>query len=104
VRKHKAVAESHLGHFHDLLLQCWEEGTIPQDMRDAKIVTLYKNKGVHSDCNYRGISLLSIVGKAYVRVVLNCLQVLSRVTLWVPGKAMNHRYGVFPQVPAGKLP
>ena len=33
-------------------------------MRDAKIVTLYKNKGEPSDYNnYRGISLLSIVRK-----------------------------------------
>ena len=42
-----------------LLCRCWEEGYIPQDMRDATIVTLYKNKGDRSDCNsYRGISLL----------------------------------------------
>jgi hypothetical protein len=73
----KAAKESSLlGHLHELLLQCWEEGTIPQDMRDAKIFTLYKNKGDRSDCNnYRGISLLSIVGKAFARVVLNHLQV-----------------------------
>ena len=52
-----ASESSLLSHLHDLLLQCWEEGTIPQDMRDAKIVTLYKNKGERSDCNnYRGIS------------------------------------------------
>jgi sulfite reductase beta subunit-like hemoprotein len=45
-------------------------------MRDAKIVTLYKNKGDRSDCNnYRGISLHSKVGKAFARVVLNRLQV-----------------------------
>ena len=44
-------------------------------MRDAKIVTLYKNKGERSDCNnYRGISLLSIVGKVYAWVLLICLQ------------------------------
>ncbi|RJG09513.1 hypothetical protein D4A39_17335, partial [Alcanivorax profundi] len=75
----KAAKESSLlEHFHKLLLQCWEEGTIPQDMRDAKIVTLYKNKGDRSDCNnYRGISLLSTVGKAFARVVLNRLQVLA---------------------------
>ena len=46
-------------------------------MRDAKIVTLYKNKGERSDCNnYRGISLLSIVGKVFVRVILVRLQKL----------------------------
>ena len=47
-------------------------------MRDSKIVTLYKNKGDRSDCNnYRGISLLSIVGKVFARVVLARLQVLA---------------------------
>ncbi|XP_051973121.1 probable RNA-directed DNA polymerase from transposon BS isoform X1 [Xyrauchen texanus] len=65
-------------HLHELLLQCWEEGAVPQDMRDATIITLYKNKGDRSDCNnYRGISLLSIVGKAFGRVVLNRLQSLA---------------------------
>ena len=63
---------------HELLCQCWEEGAVPQDMRDAKIVTLYKNKGERSDCNnYRGISLLSIVGKVYARVLLARLQKLA---------------------------
>lgn len=33
-----------------------------QDMRDAKIVTLHKNKGDRNDCHkYSGISLLSIL-------------------------------------------
>ena len=75
----KAAKESSLlQHLHELLMQCWEEGAVPQDMRDAKIITLYKNKGARSDCNnYRGISLLSIVGKAFARVVLNRLQLLA---------------------------
>lgn len=73
-----AKESSLLEHLHELLLQCWEEGAVPQDMRDAKIITLYKNKGERSDCNnYRGISLLSIVGKAFARVVLNRLQLLA---------------------------
>ena len=47
-------------------------------MTDANVVTLYKNKGDRSDCNnYRGISLLSIVGKVFARVVLKRLQVLA---------------------------
>ena len=63
---------------HEVLCQCWKEGAVPQDMRDAKIVTLYKNKGERSDCNnYRGISLLSIVGKVFARVILARLQKLA---------------------------
>ena len=47
-------------------------------MRDTKIITLYKNKGDRSDCNnFRGISLLSVVGKAFARVVLTRLQVFA---------------------------
>ena len=42
---------------HVLLLQCWRQRTIPHNMRDAKIFTLYKNEGDQGDCNnYRGIS------------------------------------------------
>ena len=64
-----------LSHLHELLLQCWKEGNVPQGMRDANIVTLYKNKGERIDCNnYRGIPLVSIVGKAFARVALKKLQ------------------------------
>ncbi len=34
---------------HKLLCLCWDQGYIPQDMRDANIVTVYKNKGDRSD-------------------------------------------------------
>ena len=67
-----------LPHLHDLLRLCWEEGAVPQTMRDAKIITLFKNKGDRSDCNnYRGISLLAIVGKVFARVALSRLQCLA---------------------------
>ena len=47
-------------------------------MRNAKIITLYKTKGDRSNCNnYGGISLLSIIGKVFARVVLVRLQVLA---------------------------
>ena len=63
---------------HELLCLCWREGQVPQDMRNAKIITLYKNKGDRSECNnYRGISLLSVVEKVFARVVLMRLQVLA---------------------------
>ena len=60
---------------HEVLCQCWQEGAVPQDTRDSKIITLYKNKGERNGCNnYRGISLLSIVGKVFARVILIRLQ------------------------------
>ena len=63
---------------HGLLIKCWREGSVPQDMRDANIHTLYKNKDDKGDCNnYRGISLLSITGKLYARVVIWRLQKLA---------------------------
>ena len=51
-------------------------------MKDASIVTLYKNKGNRGDCNnYCGISLLSIAGKLLAHVVLKRLQVLADIDL-----------------------
>ena len=61
-----------LHHLHVLLVLCWKEETFPQDMRDDNIVTLYKNKGDRRDCNnYRGISLLSVVGKVFCSCCLD---------------------------------
>ena len=62
---------------HKLLSQCWKEGSVPQDMRDANIITLYKNKGDHCNCNnYHSILLLSIIGKLFVHI-LHRLQILT---------------------------
>ena len=48
-------------------------------MRDSKIITLYKNEGERNYYNnYRGISLLSIVGKVFARVILIRLQKLAK--------------------------
>ena len=63
---------------HKLLSQCCKEGSVPQDMRDANIITLYKNKGDHSECNnYCSISLLSIVGRLFAHIILHRLQILA---------------------------
>ena len=57
-----------------LYKQCWRQGVIPQDFKDADLVHLYKNKGDSKVCdNHRGISLLSIAGKIYARILLNRL-------------------------------
>ena len=63
---------------HEILCQCLQEVEVPQDMLDAKIITLYKNKGERTDCNsYRGIFLVNIVGKILARVIFVRLQQLA---------------------------
>ena len=58
----------------EFMCMCWEDGCLPQDLKDARIVHLYKGKGDKSSCdNYRGISLLSIAGKILSKVILNRL-------------------------------
>ena len=51
---------------------CMNERKMPRDWQRAVIIPMYKGKGVKEECkNYRGISLLSIPGKLYGRVVIN---------------------------------
>ena len=53
---------------------CWEVACLPPNLRDARIVNLYKGKGDKSSWdNYRGISLLGIAGKILSKVILNRL-------------------------------
>ena len=53
---------------------------VPQDTRDAKIITLFMNKGERSSCNnYRGISLLSVISKVFAKVILIRLQNLTEL-------------------------
>lgn len=62
-------------YIHQLIIRCWSHGDVPQDFKDAKITTLFKNKGSRGDCNnYRGISLLSVTGKVMARLLLSRLQ------------------------------
>ena len=55
---------------------------MPQDLRDAVIVSLYKNKGVKPDCsNYRGITLLSVAGKILARVLDKLIPTIAEENL-----------------------
>jgi hypothetical protein len=59
----------------------WETEEVPADWRHGVIVTLPK-KGNLSDCNnWRGITLLSVPGKAFCSVLLNRLKVKIDQTL-----------------------
>ena len=46
-------------------------GKVPNDWKNAVILPLYKGKGSSDECkNHRGISLLSVAGKVYGRVLI----------------------------------
>ncbi len=48
----------------------WEQSKVPEDWRKAIIVPLYKGKGKRKECNnYMGISLVSVAGKIYGRIL-----------------------------------
>ena len=62
-----------LSTLHEIIQEAWNTATVPQDWKDAQLVTIFK-KGDRRLCgNYRGISLLSIPGKVFARVLLNRL-------------------------------
>ena len=50
----------------------WTSCAIPADWRRSVIVPIYKGRGERRDCgNYRGISLLSVPGKLFARIILD---------------------------------
>ena len=66
----EALAEQ----LHKLLVHIWEKKDVPQQFKDANVVTIWKRKGSRSDCNnYRGISLPAIAGKILGKVLLKRL-------------------------------
>ena len=60
-----------LSNLHKLFLTIWESETGPQGFKDGILLKLYKKKNKFDCGNYRGITLLSIVGKLFAKVVLN---------------------------------
>ena len=49
----------------------FDSGAVPEDCRSAVIVLLYKAKRERTECkNYRGISLLSVIGKIYAGILV----------------------------------
>ena len=55
---------------HHLFTRIWDDELVPQQLKDATIITAFKNKGSRSECvNWRGVSLLAIVGKWLAKVI-----------------------------------
>ena len=74
----KILDDDMLLKLYEVVELCWTEEAVPQDFNDSLFVQLYKNKGSRNDCNnYRGISLLNVVGKIFARLLLPRLQLLG---------------------------
>ena len=59
-----------------LFCRMWDGEVIPQQLKDASIIRLYKKGYGQLFCdNYRGISLLTIAGKLLARVLPNRLTI-----------------------------
>ena len=72
---------------------CFEVGCVPGDWKSACIVPLYKGKGDTRECgSYRGISLLSVVGKVYGRVLIE--RVIECTNGAVGGEQCGFRKGM----------
>jgi len=60
-----------------LFHRIWQSGRVPVDWRSRVIIPLYKGKGFKTDCSsYRPVSLFSMLGKVFARVLLGCLKPL----------------------------
>ena len=58
---------------HQLLKVVWHEETVPKQWREGLIVNLFKKGDKEDPGNYRGITLLSVVGKVFCKVISNRL-------------------------------
>ena len=56
---------------HAVLCCAWNTGIIPTDWKRGLVVPLCKGKDDRQDCNnYRGVTLLSVPGKVFDRIIL----------------------------------
>ena len=68
----KAGGEAALRWLHTLICSVWSTGVIPTDWKRGLVVPIWKGKGDVRECsNYRGVTLLSVPGKVFARVLLN---------------------------------
>ena len=65
----KAAGETGISILHKLCNQIWDSETFPKDWGRAIITPIYKKKDKLDCGNYRGISLLSHVGKIFALII-----------------------------------
>ncbi|KAI2644575.1 putative 149 kDa protein [Labeo rohita] len=70
----KAGGDTLLPRLHNLIKSIWKLDKVPSRWKKAIIIPIHK-KGDSRECNnYRGISLLSVVGKVFMKILQSRLQ------------------------------
>eukprot|EP00117_Sycon_ciliatum_P038167 scpid28799/ scgid28415/ Transposon TX1 uncharacterized 149 kDa protein; ORF 2 len=59
------------------MVQVWSSGCVPGDWRDAQIVPIPKKGNLRVCDNWRGISLLDVVGKLFARIIHDHLEEIA---------------------------
>ncbi|CAH8515410.1 unnamed protein product [Schistosoma haematobium] len=67
----KADVETTARILHILFNKIWDEEQVPKDWKEGLLIKIPKKGGLINCDNYRGITLLSIPGKVFNRVLLN---------------------------------
>uniref|UniRef100_A0AAV2JEM2 Ig-like domain-containing protein n=1 Tax=Knipowitschia caucasica TaxID=637954 RepID=A0AAV2JEM2_KNICA len=67
----KADVDTCVELFYPLFIKIWEEEEIPAEWKEGYLIKLPKKGDLSSCSNYRGITLLSIPGKVFNRILLN---------------------------------
>ena len=84
----------------ELFQAMWTKEELPQEMKDASVIHLYKKKGNRQVCdNHRGISLLVIGGKILARILLDRLQ--AHLESADQGPILATQVGLLPETQCG---
>ncbi|KAK7107318.1 hypothetical protein V1264_015265 [Littorina saxatilis] len=67
----KTDVETSVEILYPLFCKIWEEEEVPAEWKEGYLVKLPKKGDLSSCANYRGITLLSIPGKVFNRIILN---------------------------------
>ncbi len=68
-------------HLEQLFGTVWGEGVVPQDWKDALMVPIPKKGDLSYTDNWRGISLLDVVGKLFAKTIQGRLQTVAEEVL-----------------------
>jgi hypothetical protein len=82
------------------LCQCaWRSGYVPKVWTQSIIKPIYKGKGMKMECkNYRGISLSSIAGKVFARILVDRVRRLTNKKLSVEQSGFREGMGCIDQI------